>query len=176
MAGTIVVVTFYSRGGATEALAHAAAVGAVQARAGIRLRRVADSNLQALLERSPQFAGTVRQMQKEYVEPREADILAADVLIVGTPADVDVNAPEWSSYVALLEHVHAAGRLTGKVAAVIPNGAAADSFTTLFRRLSLTTPHDADAATAADTAGAVALGRQVVALAHGLAPASDPAR
>jgi hypothetical protein len=98
------------------------------------------------------------------------------VLIVGTPADVDVSAPEWSSYVALLEHVHASGKLAGKVAAAIPNGAAADSFTALFRRLSLTTPPDTGTTAAADTAGAVALGRQAVALAHGLAAASNPAR
>jgi hypothetical protein len=175
MAGLIVVVTFYSRGGATEALAHAGAVGAVQARAGIRLRRVADSDLQALLDRSPQSADSLRRMQKEYVEPRDADIQAAHALLVATPPDVDATAPEWASYVALLERAHAAGTLTGKVAAAIPNGAAADSFTALFRRLSLTTPPDTSG-TIADTAAAVALGRQVVALAHALAPASDPAR
>lgn len=176
MAGIIVVVTFYSRSGATEALAHAAAVGSVQMRAGIRLRRVADADLPALLDRFPQSADAVRQMQKEYVEPREADILAADALIVATPADVDAASPEWSSYVALLERVHASGKLTGKVAAAIPTGASADSFTALFRRLSLTTPPDTGATAAADTAVAVALGRQAVALAQALAPASEPAR
>lgn len=171
-----VVVTFYSRGGATEALAHAAAVGAVQARAGIRLRRVADADLRALLERSPQSADSVRRMHKEYVEPREADILAADGLIVGTPADIDASSPEWSSYVALLERVHASGTLTGKVAAAVPTGAAADSFTALFRRLSLTTPPGTSTAAAADTAEAVALGRQVVALAQALASTADRPR
>ena len=37
-----VLVIFYSRSGATETLALAAAVGAVQARGSIRLRRLSD--------------------------------------------------------------------------------------------------------------------------------------
>ena len=42
MSQPIVLVIFYSRCGSTEKLALAAAVGAVQSRAAIRLRRVAD--------------------------------------------------------------------------------------------------------------------------------------
>jgi len=49
VAQTIVVVTFYSRGGTTERLATAAAVGAVQMRAGIRMRRVPDADPAAAL-------------------------------------------------------------------------------------------------------------------------------
>jgi hypothetical protein len=69
-----VLVIFYSTSGRTEKLALAAAVGAVQARANIRLRRLTDSG-EGSLE-------SVR-MRREYVPPREADVLWADAVIVG---------------------------------------------------------------------------------------------
>src|SRR6187431_900203 len=75
VAQTIVVVTFYSRGGTTERLATAAAVGAVQMRAGIRMRRVPDVNPAAALAQFPEHREELRRMHKEYVVPREADLV-----------------------------------------------------------------------------------------------------
>ena len=169
MSNTIVVVTFYSRGGATETLAHAAAVGAVQARAGIRLRRMPDADEQAILERLPECRDTLRRMHKEYVAPREVDVLAADALIIGAPADIGPSSPEWAPFVALLEQMHASGKLSGKVAAAIATGPSSDAFHALVRRLgfaTITDPNGPDTAEMDDVSRAVALGRHVVTLAE----------
>jgi multimeric flavodoxin WrbA len=170
MSNMIVVVTFYSRGGATETLAHAAAVGAVQARAGIRLRRMPDADEQAILERLPECRDTLRRMHREYVAPREVDVLAADALIVGAPADIGPASPEWAPFVALLEQMHASGKLSGKVAAAITTGPSSDAFDALVRRLGFTTIADdanrPDTAELDDVSRAVALGRHVVTLAE----------
>jgi hypothetical protein len=69
-----VLVIFYSCTGATEKLALAAAVGAIQARANIRLRRLPDQssgNEEDLL-----------RMRREYVPPTAPDAAWADAVIV----------------------------------------------------------------------------------------------
>src|SRR5262245_61660927 len=81
MAQPAVVVAFTSRCGTTETLAHAAAVGTVNARALPRLRRLTDDGQPA----APECADTLRRMRKEYVPPTEADIAGAQALIV-TPS------------------------------------------------------------------------------------------
>lgn len=132
MARTVVVI-FYSRDGATERLAHAAAVGAVQARAVIRLRRMADADAQAAVERHAASRETLQRMHREYVAPREADILAADGLILASRDDVDAASPEWRPLVELLETMHAEGKLAGKAAGVI-RSASSTSFAALLQR------------------------------------------
>jgi hypothetical protein len=107
VAQTIVVVTFYSRGGTTERLATVAAVGAVQMRAGIRMRRVPDPDPAAALAQFPEHREQLRRMHKEYVAPREADLVAADVLVVASPADVP---PSIARMAGLRRSVGAAAR------------------------------------------------------------------
>jgi hypothetical protein len=70
-----VLVIFESCSGATEKLALAAAVGAVQARANIRMRRMPDN--------SPEFSETLSRMRREYVSPTPADTAWADAVIIG---------------------------------------------------------------------------------------------
>jgi multimeric flavodoxin WrbA len=169
MANITVVVTFYSRGGATETLAHAAAVGAVQARALIRLRRVEDADPGSILDRLPESRESLRRMHKEYVAPREADVLAADALILASPGDVSASSPEWSTFLDLLARLQSEGKLTGKVVAVIANGAASDSFAAFVRRLGVATPEPDRASAAEDgVSRAVALGRHVVSMAQAM--------
>jgi len=90
-----VVVIFYSRSGKTESLALAAGVGAIQARANIRLRKVsgiADS----------------QNAESEYIAPREIDLDWADMLVLAIPSD----APdEMNRYLGSLKD------LSGKIAA-----------------------------------------------------------
>jgi len=160
VAQTIVVVTFYSRGGTTERLATVAAVGAVQMRAGIRMRRVPDPAPAAALAQFPEHREQLRRMHKEYVAPREADLVAADVLVVASPADVPPTSPEWQAYVDLLTRLHAEGKLRRKVAAVVDNGPSAAAFSTELERLGLsvvTAPTERD-----ELARAMALGRAAV--------------
>ena len=164
MAQTIVVVSFYSRGGTTERLATAAAVGAVQMRAGIRMRRVPDPDPAAALAQFPEHREELRRMHKEYVAPREADLIAADVLVVASTADVMPASPEWQALFDLLTRLHSEGQLRRKVAAVVDNGPSARAFSTMLERLGLSI---APASTGDDeVARAMALGRAAVALAQ----------
>jgi multimeric flavodoxin WrbA len=73
-----VLVIFSSLCGNTEKLALAAAVGAVQARASIRLRRLPDTG-----EEITECRETLARMRKEYVPPAPADVLWADAVLVG---------------------------------------------------------------------------------------------
>jgi NAD(P)H dehydrogenase (quinone) len=130
---TTVVVIFYSRDGETERLAHAAAVGAVQARAGIRLRRMPDIDAQAALERYAASRDTLQRMHREYIAPREGDLIAADGVILASRDDMDASAPEWRPLVGMLAKLHAEGRLAGKAAGVV-RGAASGSFSALLRQ------------------------------------------
>jgi len=164
VAQPIVVVTFYSRGGTTERLATAAAVGAVQHRAGIRMRRIPDANPAAVVERFPQHREELRRMHKEYVPPREADLLAADVLIVASPPDTPASAEEWASFLEGLSRLHEDGKLRGKVGAVVETGPASASFAAAMERLGLATVRAVTVDAGSDEmARAVALGRAAVA-------------
>jgi hypothetical protein len=69
-----VLVIFSSSTGTTEKLALAAAVGAVQARANIRLRRLPDHSLGDGEE--------LLRMRREYVTPKSSDTAWADAVII----------------------------------------------------------------------------------------------
>ena len=73
-----VLVIFCSRSGLTEKLALAAAVGAVQARANIRIRRLPSSG-----EESAEYNEHLARMRREYVPPTSADAMWADAVIIG---------------------------------------------------------------------------------------------
>ncbi len=75
-----VLVIFSSCDGATEKLALAAAVGAVQARANIRLRR--------LPENFPESGDDLARMRREYVPPTQADAIWAHAIIVGVKGKI----------------------------------------------------------------------------------------
>lgn len=107
-----VLVTFYSIDGLSERLALACAVGAVEARGRIRLRRVPDEGA------SPASAvetEAMERMRKEYVTPTDRDIEWADALVLcGTG-----RAPGWRLYLEALDRLHRAGRIDGKIGALV---------------------------------------------------------
>ena len=78
-----VLVIFSSLCGNTERLALAAAVGAMQARANIRMRRLPDSG-----ENVPACKDDLARMRKEYVPPTAADTQWADAVIIGINGSV----------------------------------------------------------------------------------------
>ena len=82
-----VVVVFYSRYGKTEELALAAGVGAVQAHANIRLRRLKDLADPETIARDPRWVENLERMNRDYIAPREIDVDWADVLLVASCAD-----------------------------------------------------------------------------------------
>ncbi len=84
------LVVFYSRHGETERLALAAGVGAVQARANIRLRRLKDLADPAA---DPVWIENLTRMLPDYIAPREIDADWADVILTAScpssPAEMD---------------------------------------------------------------------------------------
>jgi hypothetical protein len=72
-----VLVIFCSPDDLTEQLALAAAVGAVQGRASIRIRRLSGAN-----ERPDTGNETLSRMQREYVSPTLSDTTWADAVII----------------------------------------------------------------------------------------------
>jgi hypothetical protein len=73
----VVLIIFSCQTGDTEKLALSAAVGAIQGRALIRLRRLPDPEHSDATE-------TLTRMRKEYVPPAEKDILGANVVILAS--------------------------------------------------------------------------------------------
>ena len=112
MAQPIVLVTFSCESGETEKQALSAAVGAVQARAMIRLRRIPDSDAHRRSE-------TLLRMRKEYVSPGEADVLGADALILAAGAETTEASQPWQTFLSLLRRLGSEGKLEGKVGAAI---------------------------------------------------------
>ena len=106
-----VLVVFYSRYGETERLALAAGLGAIQEEANIRLRRLADRADAATIAGDGPWAASLARMQRDYVTPRPADPVWADVIILATPRRSD---GEVEGYAASLPEC---GPMAGKLAA-----------------------------------------------------------
>jgi hypothetical protein len=114
MATTDALIVFRCRTGQTEAVALQSAVGIVQARGRVRLRRLdADENAPTGPE-----ADTLRRMRREYVPPAERDVAWAGLLVVVDDGS-GPTAPEWTRWLAGLGDGGTSGRIRGKTAAVI---------------------------------------------------------
>ncbi len=111
----IVLITFYSRGGETEKIALAVAVGAVQARGLIRLRRMPDADAARVIEEFPQHKETLVRMCKEYAAPAEADLMNAGALVFVSPVGFTAGSPECRAYFEMLGHLRSQGKLEGKM-------------------------------------------------------------
>jgi NAD(P)H dehydrogenase (quinone) len=110
------LVVFYSRYGTEERLALAAGLGAIQADANIRLRRVADRADSATIEADAEWKTNLARMNRDYVVPRPVDPVWADVIILATPAE---SCAELEAYVTSLSSL---GSMAGKVAAPLAPG------------------------------------------------------
>jgi multimeric flavodoxin WrbA len=171
MPQTEVLITFYSRCGSTEKLALAAAVGAVQARAQIRFRRLPDIGEAITMTESPECRKVHERMGKEYVAPNEADILRADAIIFVAPTEFRSVSPEWTQHLDLIEELRIAGKLEGKVAAAIQNDAGLDTLARAVLRLGfIVVPA---VATGDGATRALAHGRKVAEVAKLLKKVSD---
>jgi hypothetical protein len=104
-----VLLVFYSRYGAAEQLALAAGVGALQARSNIRLRRLPDLADARTIESDQAWRDNLARMQRDYVAPRPADPLWADVVVLAVPAGPSGEA---EAYLASLAE---GGSMTGKI-------------------------------------------------------------
>lgn len=114
-----VMVVFYSRYGDTEKLALAAGVGAIQARANIRLRRLADLASAETIQADKRWSEMMPRWKKDYIAPREIDAQWAEVVILAAPRDATKEMEQYLESAAAL--------LAGKTAAVLGSfGAAAE--------------------------------------------------
>ena len=109
------LVVFYSRYGAAERLALAAGVGALQARANIRLRRLADDADPDTIQQDAAWRQGLDRMHRDYVTPRPADPLWADAIVLVTPAD----SPRQMH--AFLEGLRSGDSMSGRIAAPLPS-------------------------------------------------------
>jgi hypothetical protein len=116
-----VVVVFWSRLGSTERLALAAAVGAVQQRANIRLRWLAERADEAAVASVPGWSENRERMSQEYIAPSEIDIEGADALVLLTPSHVGPDAAEWRAFFDLVRRVCAKKKLAACASASLMN-------------------------------------------------------
>jgi hypothetical protein len=116
MADVNVLVVFYSRHGTAEQLALAAGLGAINERANIRLRRVADLADRQTIEADASWCEHLARMNRDYVAPRPADPTWADVIILATP---ESSSAEVAGYVGSLRSI---GPMAGKIAAPLAPG------------------------------------------------------
>jgi len=113
MSDVNVLIVFYSRYGNAEKIALATGVGAIQARANIRLRRVVDHADANTIDATPAWRENLDRMNRDYVAPRAADAPWADAIVLATPQD---SCAEIEAFCASL------GSMTGKIAAPIASG------------------------------------------------------
>jgi NAD(P)H dehydrogenase (quinone) len=116
MSDVNVLIVFYSRGGTAEQLGLAAGVGAIQARANIRLRRVADAGDPQSAAATAGWSEHLERMNRDYVAPRPADPGWADVIVMVTPRG---SSAEVEAYCGALR---AQGVVSGKIAAPLAAG------------------------------------------------------
>jgi hypothetical protein len=120
-----VVVLFHSSLGSTERLALAAAVGAVQGRANIRLRRLSDAVHGALFHALPGWKESRARMEQEYIPPRDEDATWADAIVAGMPGGMTLS-PAFQRYFDSLRGLRDQGSLEWKIGAAFTRGLGAD--------------------------------------------------
>ena len=124
MADVNVLVAFYSRYGKTEQMALATGLGAIQAKANIRLRRLADLADTKTIRADAEWTTNLDRMNGDYVVPRPADPTWADVIVLATPADSSIEIERY------VESLGSIDSLAGKIAAPLVSG---DGHSTLDR-------------------------------------------
>jgi NAD(P)H dehydrogenase (quinone) len=116
------VITFYSRTGNTERLALAAALGVVNGRGNIRLRRLPETADAKVVAADPAWKENAARFDQEYIAPREVDAQWGECLIIATPAGIGADAPQMRAFVDWLTPLGAQGKLAGKLGLAIPSG------------------------------------------------------
>lgn len=114
---TNVLIAFYSRNGATEALANAVAEGARAAGAEVRLRRAREVVPALVMEAVPGWAGSATRMNDAYPAPTPEDAVWADAIAFGSPTRFGGASSELRAYIDGLGGVWFQGKLNGKAGA-----------------------------------------------------------
>jgi NAD(P)H dehydrogenase (quinone) len=111
-----ILIAFYSRDGAVEALAKAVSEGAREAGAEVRLRRVPDIVPPEVMARVPGWEQRSKRMLADYGAPAAADAEWADGIIFGTPTRFGNTSAELKAFIDSLGGLWFQGKLNGKAA------------------------------------------------------------
>lgn len=110
-----ILIAFYSRDGAVEALAEAVAQGAMSAGGAVRMRRARELVSADVIARVPGWGERIEAMNARHEPPSEEDAKWADAIIFGTPTRFGMIASELKAYIDSLGGLWARGRLNLKV-------------------------------------------------------------
>jgi NAD(P)H dehydrogenase (quinone) len=113
-----VLIAFYSRAGAVEAMANAVAEGARAQGAEVRLRRAREFVGPEVMALAPGWAEAAARMNALYEAPTADDAEWADAIILGTPTRFGGVAAEVKAYIDSLGGLWFQGKLNGKAGAV----------------------------------------------------------
>lgn len=109
-----VLIAFYSRTGTTEALANAIAEGARAEGATVTLRRAREIVSREVMAHASGWAESADAMNAKYEAPTEADAVAADAIVFGTPTRFGNVSSELKAYIDSLGGLWFQGKLNGK--------------------------------------------------------------
>lgn len=109
-----VLIVFYSRNGAVEALARAIAEGAVAEGAEVRLRRVRELVGPEVMALAPGWTEAAARMNAEYEAPTAEDAEWADAILLGSPTRFGGAASELRAWLETLGSLWFFGKLLGK--------------------------------------------------------------
>ncbi len=109
-----VLIAFYSRNGATEALANAIAEGARSQGAEVRLRRAREVVGPEIMATAPGWKENAERMNKLYEAPTPDDAAWADAIIFGSPTRFGAVTSELKAYIDSLGGLWFQGKLVGK--------------------------------------------------------------
>ena len=109
------LIAFYSRSGSVERLAQAAAEGAREQGATVRLRRAREVVDESVMARSDGWLQNARRQTALYEAPSLEDAEWADAILFGTPAYFGAIATELKAFLDQLGPQWKRGALTGKL-------------------------------------------------------------
>jgi len=109
-----ILVVFYSREGAVEALAKAVGEGARAVGAEVRLRRVPEIVSPAVMAKVPGWEERSKKMLAEHGAPTLDDVEWADGIIFGTPTRFGNTSAELKAFIDSLGGLWFQGKLNGK--------------------------------------------------------------
>lgn len=92
----------------------AVGVGAIQARANIRLRRLRDAADEKTISAHAKWVENRDRMNKDYISPAETDAVWADAIIIAAPHGFGASSPEIASFLSLLRSLAPDGSLSKK--------------------------------------------------------------
>jgi NAD(P)H dehydrogenase (quinone) len=111
---TNILIAFYSRNGAVEALANALAEGARTAGAEVRLRRARELVPAAVMANVPGWTESAERMNAAYPAPTVDDAVWADGIAFGSPTRFGGASSELRAYIDGLGGAWFQGKLNGK--------------------------------------------------------------